>query len=151
MAVSVHNAISSLEIAQQDRLTLELLDWEDAATLLGILSSLLVLVSSAQSRRLLCGKYTEQQRREGDLPRPAATALAASAAGILSVGVLSWAALRRLQQRTARQQTETGEEADALWPNKAIVWGFYLTLAATGLKAAGVGARYAEEAAAVIL
>jgi len=38
-----------------------------------------------------------------------------------------------------------------LWPNIAIVIGFMLTLAATGLKAAGVGARYAEEARVVIV
>lgn len=152
MAASVHNAITSFEIAEQDRETLELLNWEDAATVMGILSSLLVLVSSAQSRELLRCKYTEEERQQQNLPRPATTALFSATVGMVSVGVLSWAALRRLRQRAAQQQEEPDNaKTGALWPNIAIVWGFYLTLAATGLKAAGVGARYAEEAAAVIL
>lgn len=153
LAASVHNAINSFEIADQDRLTLELLNWEDTATVIGIISSLLVLISSAQSRELLRCKYTREERRESDLPRPAATALMSSALGIVSVGVLSWAALRRLEERAAQQQQSEaeGESDTALWPNIAIVIGFMLTLAATGLKAAGVGARYAEEAQVVII
>ena len=152
MAASVHNAINSFEIADQDRVTLELLNWEDTATVIGIISSILVLVSSAQSRELLRCKYTSQQRRQEDLPRPASTALISSSLGIISVGVLSWASIRRLEERTKQQQEEQSDTVTgALWPNVAIVIGFLLTLAATGLKAAGVGARYAEEAAVVIL
>ncbi len=152
MAASVHNAINSFEIADQDRLTLELLNWEDAATIIGIISSFLVLISSAQSRQLLRCKYTKAERQDdATLPRPAATALMSAALGIVSVGVLSWAALRRLQERAAQQQQEENGDDTALWPNIAIVIGFMLTLAATGLKAAGVGARYAEEARVVII
>ncbi|MBP0962969.1 MAG: hypothetical protein J6Q99_01585 [Oscillospiraceae bacterium] len=152
MAASVHNAINSYEIADQDRVTLELLNWEDTATIIGIVSSLLVLISSAQSRELLRCKYTKEERRQQDLPRPAATALMSSSLGIVSVGVLSWSAIRRLEERTKQQQEEQSDAiTGALWPNVAIVIGFLLTLAATGLKAAGVGARYAEEAAVVII
>lgn len=152
MAASVHNAINSFEIADQDRVTLELLNWEDTATLLGIISSVLVLISSAQSRELLRCKYTKEERQQQDLPRPAATALMSSSLGIVSVGVLSWAAIRRLNERAQQQQAEESDAiTGALWPNIAIVIGFMLTLAATGLKAAGVGARYAEEARVVIV
>ena len=152
MAASVHNAINSFEIAEQDRVTLELMNWEDTATIIGILSSILVLISSAQSRELLRCKYTEEERQTEDLPRPAATALMSAALGIVSVAVLSWAAIRRLNERAKQQQEEESDSiTGALWPNIAIVIGFMLTLAATGLKAAGVGARYAEEAQVVIL
>jgi hypothetical protein len=152
VAAPVHNAINSFEIADQDRITLELLNWEDTATVIGIVSSILVLISSAQSRELLRCKYTKEERQQQDLPRPAATALMSSSLGIVSVGVLSWAAIRRLEERSKQQQEEERDSiTGALWPNVAIVIGFMLTLAATGLKAAGVGARYAEEAAVVIV
>lgn len=152
MASSVHNAINSFEIADQDRLTLELLNWEDTATIIGILSSVLVLISSAQSRELLRCKYTKEERREEDLPRPASTALISLMVGIVSIAVLSWASIRRLQERAKQQREEEDDNiTGALWPNIAIVIGFMLTLAATGLKAAGVGARYAEEARVVII
>ena len=72
--------------------------------------------------------------------------------GIVSIAVLSWASIRRLQERAKQQREEEDDNiTGALWPNIAIVIGFMLTLAATGLKAAGVGARYAEEAQVVIV
>lgn len=152
MAASVHNAINSFEIADQDRITLELLNWEDTATVIGIISSILVLISSAQSRELLRCKYTEEERRTEDLPRPAATALMSVVLGIISVSVLSWSSICRLNERAKQQLEEESDEiTGALWPNIAIVIGFLLTLSATGLKAAGIGARYAEEAQVVIL
>ena len=148
---AIHNAINTFEIDDQDLLTLELLNWEDAATIIGILSALLVLVSSSQSRELLRCKYTRAERQEEDLPRPATTALMSVLVGIISIAILTWTALRRLQER-AKDQAQNPDDNDtgALWPNLAIAIGFLLTLSATGLKAAGIGARYAEEAAVVI-
>jgi|GEM_PF-4929690 len=137
--------------SDRGRRTLQLLNWEDAATAVSVLSGLLVLESSRQSRLLLeAGARGEESRPHGVL-RPARTALQSMALAIIAAAVLAWTSVQRLEERRteAREGGTDGGPVD-LTANLAIAAGCAVSVAAAACKALGVGKKYGEEASVVI-
>ncbi len=131
--------------------TKNLLDWEIFATVLIILSGVLVIMSASQSKFLINSRNLPPEELEELRKKivPIRISMAALISGIIALIILTWASVARLAQRRALYQL--GDKSLTIWPDVAIVLGFLISIVALGFKALGVGKRYQELATVVII